>query len=97
MDSFSLQHSFNASEVYNVDTQDSVYQSGKERLRTRNSHPPGDLLRSGTDLSGTHTGRRNFAKGTSTRFYSLHLRIICCADPHCVSVTKKSKYRFSIF
>lgn len=69
MKSFSsLQHSFHVLEEYNVDAQNSVYHSGRERLRICNAQPPGDLARPGTVLSETDTSLYNFAKGKVLSF-----------------------------
>lgn len=58
----SLQHSLNILEECNVDTQNFVYHSGRERLSICNAQPSGDLACPGTDLSEMDTGMCSLAK-----------------------------------
>lgn len=54
MKSFSsLQHSLYVLEEYNVDMQNSVYHSWRERLKICNAQPPGDLAHPGQSFRNT--------------------------------------------
>lgn len=66
--SFSIQHSLHVLEEYNVDMQNSVYHSGRARLKICNAQLPGDLARPGTVLSETDTSMCSFAKGKVLSF-----------------------------
>lgn len=58
----SLKHSFNIVEECNVDLQNFVYNSGREKLSICNTQPLEELACPGTDSSEMDTSMCNFAK-----------------------------------